>query len=63
MEKVWSRNEAEADAATLFDAARLTPQTVREHDGKFIVRFEPKAKTPVSEWAVRAGTLEDDDVL
>ncbi|MDH6276615.1 MULTISPECIES: hypothetical protein [Rhizobium] len=63
MEKVWSRKEAEADAATLFDAARMTPQTIQENDGKLVVRFEPGAKIPVSEWAVLPGTLEDDDVL
>ncbi|MDI5929077.1 hypothetical protein QBK93_31015 [Rhizobium leguminosarum] len=63
MEKVWNRDEAEAEAATLFDAARMTPQTVLEHDGKFIVKFEPGVKVPLSEWAVRPGTLEDEDVL
>ncbi|PDT22274.1 MULTISPECIES: hypothetical protein [Rhizobium] len=63
MEKVWNRKEAEADIAALLDEAREAPQTVLEHDGRFIVRFEKGAKISVAEWAILPGTLEDDDVL
>lgn len=63
MDKVWTRKEAEKDLADLLDAARGAPQTILEHDGKFIVRFEPGARMPVSEWSFRPGTLEEDDVL
>lgn len=63
MTKVWSRKEAQEHIDLLLDEARATPQMVEEHDGRFVVRFEPGVKIPVSEWAVLQGTLENDDVL